>query len=97
MLDLSTDAHPLCSCRTVCLFPLLSPAEEGGGSCFVIQLSHYPSRLDFGCQVLDRNQCVGGGRGWGWPAYPSRKARVRDDNSVARASVTYTEETSWES
>ena len=97
MLDLSTDSHPLCPCRTVCLFPLLSLAEEGGGSSFVIQLSHYPSRLDFGCQVLDRNQCVGGGRGWGWPAYPSRKARVRDDNSVARASVTYTEETSWES
>ena len=98
-----TDAGPEHRCSSPLLMPdcVFIPSPESrrrrGGSCFVIQLSHYPSRLDFGCQVLDRNQCVGGGRGWGWPAYPSRKARVRDDNSVARASVTYTEETSWES
>lgn len=85
-------AHP-----GLCVFiPSPRSVEEGGGSCFVIQPSHYPSGLDFGWQVLDRNQCVWVGGGVG-PAYPSRKARVSDDNSVARASVTYTEETSWES
>ena len=47
----------------------------------MMQQSHHPSGGYFGCQVLDRNQGVGGGL-----LNPSRKARIRDDNSVTRVS-----------
>lgn len=96
MLDLSTDAHPLCPPWTMCVYSLSWVGRRRGR----VLLCDTAITLSFwaGLWLASPGQepvCVGGG-GVG-PAYPSRKARVRDDNSVARASVTYTEETSWES
>lgn len=74
------------------LFPLPRLGEVGEVSNFAMQQSHHPSGLYLGYRVPDMDQDRVGGQ----PVYPSKKAGLKCDNSVARLSETYTEETSLE-